>query len=90
MYYQRSLFDSIKSSPFPHKAHIIVGPRQVGKTTLLKSLLEKESIIFFDGDDPVVRHSLSEANKEELRALIGASKIIFIDEAQRIPGSGLP
>ena len=44
------LIEQHKKDP---KAIIILGPRQAGKTTLLKSIFEgsKEKILWFDGDD---------------------------------------
>ena len=71
------------------KAIMIVGPRQVGKTTLIKNLLANLPYKFFNGDDPSVRSELDTPNTETLRRLIGNSKVVFIDEAQRINGIGL-
>lgn len=71
------------------KAIILVGARQVGKTTLIKSVLEKSDYLFLDGDDPTVRKLLSSPNTEQIRTIIGDSKIIFMDEAQRISGIGI-
>ncbi len=71
------------------KAIIIVGPRQVGKTTLIKELLNGVDYQFFDGDDPLVRNELNTPNTEEIKRLIGKKKVVFIDEGQRIPGIGL-
>lgn len=71
------------------KAIIVVGPRQVGKTTLILNELESKDYQFFDGDDPTVRSILNSPNTEQIRRLIGNKKIVFIDEAQRINGIGL-
>ena len=71
------------------KAIVVVGPRQVGKTTLINSLLNGKEFLFLDADDPTVRALLSSANTEQLRTLIGTHKLIFLDEAQRIPGIGI-
>ena len=71
------------------KAIIIVGPRQVGKTTLIRSQLSGSDIQFFDGDDPTVRSVLDMPNTEKIRKLLGGKKIVFIDEAQRINSIGL-
>ena len=71
------------------KAIIIVGPRQVGKTTFIKEQLKNSDYQFFDGDDPIIRSILDTPNTEKIRNLIGAKKVVFVDEAQRINGIGL-
>lgn len=74
-----------------HKGKVIVliGPRQVGKTTLINALLEGVPYLFLDGDDSVVVDTLSNANTETLKNIIGNYKYVFIDEVQRIPNIGL-
>lgn len=71
------------------KALILLGPRQVGKTTLIKKLLENKEFLFLDGDDPTVRTILTNPNTEQLKSIIGDHKIVFIDEAQRIDNIGI-
>jgi predicted AAA+ superfamily ATPase len=71
------------------KALIVVGPRQSGKTTLINDILKNKEFLFLDGDDPFVRERLEGINTSELGSLIGSHRIVFIDEAQRIPGIGL-
>lgn len=89
MMYQRSLSETITQKSGQGKAIIVIGPRQVGKTTLIKTLLKDQNYLFLDADDPTVREILTEPNTEQLRSIIGNHKIIFIDEAQRIKGIGL-
>jgi predicted AAA+ superfamily ATPase len=74
-----------------HKGKVIVliGPRQVGKTTLVNALLKDKEYLFLDGDDNSVSDLLSNANTEQLRSIIGNYKYVFIDEVQRIPNIGL-
>ena len=74
-----------------HKGKVIVliGPRQVGKTTLINSILNKSDYLFLDGDDNTVAETLSNANTENLKSIIGNYKYVFIDEVQRIPNIGL-
>ena len=86
---KRTITTRIQSKIGKGKAIIIVGPRQVGKTTLVKNLLKGEDFGFFNGDDPSVRSVLASPNTEEIRRLIGTKKIIFIDEGQRIKDIGL-
>lgn len=87
--FERSLTSIVKEKIGRGKAIMIIGPRQVGKTTLIRKQLEKQDVMFFDGDDPTVRRILKEPSTEKLRQLIGKSKIVFVDEAQRIEGIGL-
>ncbi|MEM1326726.1 MAG: ATP-binding protein [Bacteroidota bacterium] len=85
----RTLTPVIEDKIGSGKAIMIVGPRQVGKTTLITSQLANKEYKFFDGDDPTVRAQLDTPNTETIRQLIGDYKIVFIDEAQRINGIGL-
>ncbi len=71
------------------KAILLIGPRQVGKTTLIKSILGNGEYLFLDGDDPTVRSLLTNPNTEQLKSIIGNYTTIFIDEAQRIENIGL-
>jgi predicted AAA+ superfamily ATPase len=71
------------------KVIILIGPRQVGKTTLINELLKAENFLFLDGDDPTVRELLNSPNTEQLRSILGNYSIVFIDEAQRIKDIGI-
>ena len=71
------------------KAIVLIGPRQVGKTTLLRHCLDNKDFLFLDGDDYEIRALLRDAGKSKLQAIIGKYKWVFIDEAQRIPDVGL-
>jgi len=79
----------IKAKIGKGKTIIVVGPRQVGKTTLIKKIIRNEDHLFLDGDDPTIRNLLANANTEQLKSIIGTYKTVFIDEAQRIENIGL-
>jgi hypothetical protein len=85
----RTLTERIEKKVGRGKAIMLVGPRQVGKTTLILNQLQGADYQFFDGDDPTVRSTLDTPNTEKIRSLIGNKKVVFIDEAQRINGIGL-
>ncbi len=87
--YQRTVENSIKDNIGSGKAIVVVGARQVGKTTLIKKILKGQEYLFLDADDPSIRQSLLSPNTEEIRTILGEHKIVFIDEAQRIDGVGL-
>ena len=87
--FDRIIKTRIERNVGKNKAIIVTGARQVGKTTLIKTILKSQDYLFLDGDDPVVRNILSDANTEQLKSVIGIKKIVFIDEAQRIKNIGL-
>ncbi len=85
----RTIEKSIREKINSGKAIVVVGARQVGKTTLLSEILKDKDYLFLDADDPSTRSLLSSPNTEQIRTFIGEYKYIFLDEAQRIPGIGL-
>ena len=67
-----------------------MGPRLVGKTTLLKELFEgREDVMWLNGDELDVQALFEGVSATRLKAMFGRKKIIIIDEAQRIPNIGL-
>ena len=86
---KRLLQPQIEAKLFKKKAIILIGPRQVGKTTLIRKILNQKEYLFLDGDDKTVREVLSNPSKGTLTRIIGNFKIIFIDEVQRIENIGL-
>ncbi len=86
----RTLKEQISSRFFSGKAIIVTGPRQAGKTTLIKNILsERKDVLLLDGDDPAIKRLLDRPNTEQLKQIIGTNKIVFVDESQRIEGIGL-
>ena len=80
----------IKEKLFKGKAIIIFGPRQVGKTTLLKKLFaDNPDVLWLNGDEPDIQTLFTDITSSRLRAITGLKKIIVIDEAQRIRDIGL-
>lgn len=86
---KRTLSQKLAAHFFKGKAIILLGPRQVGKTTLIKDLLSSEEYLFLNGDDPAVRNMLEGASTTKLQTIIGKHRIVFIDEAQRIADIGI-
>ncbi len=87
--YSRYLREKIERRLGSGKAIVVIGPRQVGKTTLIESILETKDYLLLNGDDPKTRSLLTEPNTEQIRTILGKYKFVFIDEAQRIEGIGL-
>jgi hypothetical protein len=73
------------------KAIILIGARQVGKSTLFNELMQelKVPILSLNCDNPEVRNELSTISAANLQRLIGNNKLIMIDEAQRLNDIGM-
>lgn len=76
---------------FKGKALLLIGPRQVGKTTLLLGLTQKmpNQCLWLNADLPDIRAMLQNPTLQGLNNLIGPYKILIIDEVQRLPNAGL-
>ena len=87
----RSVLKNIQSELFQGKIILIMGPRQVGKSTLSEQIIKESKIpcLILNGDDADVRLLFQEMNEVKLRRIFGANKLILIDEAQRIENIGL-
>ena len=87
----RIIEKQIENYLFKGKAILLTGPRQSGKTTLMEALLarQEQAVITFNGDEADIRELLSNTTSTRLRSIIGEHKIVFIDEAQRIPNIGI-
>ena len=70
---------------------VLIGPRQVGKTTLVNWLQENatQSTIYFNCDEPDVKRSFENATSTQLKNLIGNYELVIIDEAQRVENIGI-
>ena len=66
------------------------GARQVGKTTLIKSILKTFSkTLYLQGDDPKDALLLQDRSARELVEMVSGYDLIVIDEAQRIKDVGI-
>ncbi|MDR2205497.1 MAG: ATP-binding protein [Flavobacteriaceae bacterium] len=87
---KRILEDQIKNRFFQGKAIILMGARQVGKTTLLKKITENsDDVLWLNADETDVLELFGSANSVRLKQFFGTKKMVIIDEAQRIPDVGL-
>jgi predicted AAA+ superfamily ATPase len=74
----------------PGQVLIIYGPRRVGKTTLIKTLLEniKDESLFDNGDNKVLQELLSSQDQERILNHVSKLKYYALDEAQNVPNIG--
>lgn len=89
--FKRELQKTILDKCFKGKAIILLGARQVGKTTLLKSIIkeQKTDVLYLNCDEPETVDALTNRNLRELQMLVGANKFVVIDEAQKVNNIGL-
>lgn len=86
----RQIEQIIENDFFKGKIIVILGARQVGKSTLIKILPTCNTIdtLWLDGENSDVRQILKNANSERLKQLTANNKIVVIDEAQKIEDIG--
>jgi len=85
----RILVPVIKEKINTGKVIIILGARQVGKTSLLKMLLQEEEALWINGDNIEDRRLLEQESATLYRTYFDKTKLLVIDEAQRIKNIGL-
>jgi len=73
------------------KAIVVLGPRQVGKTTLISKIAASlnGNYLYINGDDPAVRLVWNNPTLAFINNYIGNFKVVVFDEAQRLENIGL-
>ena len=91
IYLVRELSELILKKLQPNKVVILYGAGRVGKTMLVKEILANvnEPILRLNGDDINVHDKLSIRSIENYKQILGTYKLLYIDEAQKIPEIGL-
>ena len=91
-YIARTIEPELERKFFGGKAMIVYGPRQSGKTTMIRHLVSKygrDNVLWLNGDDPAVRARVTGISTEGWRLLLGKRRILVIDEAQHVDGIGM-
>lgn len=89
---QRHIQERIQESIKPGVVTVLYGPRQVGKTTLLRDIQKVyPPEIVLDVNVDLIRHReiFSSQDERSMQSFLGEKKYVFIDEAQRIENIGL-
>jgi predicted AAA+ superfamily ATPase len=85
----RSIIEKIRTELFQKKAIVLLGARQVGKSTLLKTMFQNRSqVLWLDAENPDVHLIFDNANVKRLELFFGQNNIVIIDEAQKIENIG--
>jgi len=88
-YIEAAILES--ASALPRKLILLLGPRQTGKTTLVRKIMSQsaDKTLYLTGDDPTVRTRLNDTGIESLRPILEGCDILVLDEAQRITNIGV-
>lgn len=87
--YTRENFAEMQQTLFNGRALLLLGARQVGKTTLLEELCaHEEKVLWLNADEESVRALFTDMSVTKLKQIIGNNKILVIDEAQLINDIG--
>lgn len=82
----RFIETDIRKALAKNKAVLLMGPRQVGKSTLVREMFGNDAgVKWFNGDDPSDRTALTDVSLTRLKLILGDIKSVIIDEAQKIP-----
>ena len=92
MYVPQKQLENLSSLIQSGKVIVIYGARRVGKTTLLRKFIEnldKQAVLFVNGDDITARQFLESQSIENLRDFVGRHQYLIVDEAQYVRNIGL-
>jgi predicted AAA+ superfamily ATPase len=92
MHLNRSIEAKVLHYLWPNKVLLILGPRRVGKTHLLRKVLaqlSQEKVLQLNGEDMATEEVLKHRTVENYKRLLSNYTLLVIDEAQKIPEIGL-
>lgn len=86
----RQVVNEIERDFFKGKIIVLLGARQVGKSTLIRMLpsCQLNQTLWLDGENSDVHQLFKNATSERLKQIAGNNKVVVIDEAQKIDGIG--
>lgn len=86
----RQIQPRIEADFFKGKIVVLLGARQVGKSTLIRELpaCSQMNTLWLDGENADVHQLLQSPTSERLKQITGSNKIVVIDEAQKIDNIG--
>jgi uncharacterized protein len=89
-YIKRELEAALLQKRRPNKVILILGARRVGKTVLLKQMIQKSDVrtLYLNAEDFYTRELLKERSIANYRNQFSGIERLFIDEAQTIPEIG--
>ncbi len=88
----RIIQQQIEQNLFKNKIILLIGPRQIGKTTLLREVVKNNVVkhLWLNADELDIKQQLETATTStQLLQLFGSAQLIIIDEAQQVENIGL-
>jgi predicted AAA+ superfamily ATPase len=88
---QRAIYQGFKRRIKPQKVLVLLGARRVGKTELIKKYLSElntEDYQLYNGEDQNTWRLFADRTVKNYERLLGDTKLLVIDEAQKIPDIG--
>ncbi len=87
----RAFNNLITKDFFKKKVLVIIGARQVGKTTVVKQVVSSYGVNakYLNGDESDIHPLFKKPTSTQLKSLIGNNKVVVIDEAHQIPNIGI-
>lgn len=75
----------------PGKAVLLYGPRQVGKTTLLRHFVREHrpDALFVSGADLLAKEAIESQSVATLSTFVGRARTLIVDDAQQLRRAGL-
>lgn len=86
---ERIIEQRIDQKLYKNRAILLLGPRRVGKTTLLKNFFAKnKDALWLNADEQDVQALFNQPNSSTFRKVFQGKKLVVIDEAQQIKNIG--
>ncbi len=82
--------EQILKNLVPNKVIVLIGPRRVGKTVLINEVIDTLTVpyLLLSGEDFTTLDLLERRSVQNYKNILGETRILIIDEAQKIPDIG--
>lgn len=82
--------EQVKEFLRPNKVVVLLGPRRVGKTVLIRKIIEESALpyVLLNGEDVATRELFERRSVPSLSVMLDGKRFLVIDEAQKIPDIG--
>ncbi len=82
---KRRITELLLSRLNTERACALLGPRQAGKSFILKQIMDKSEGVYLSLDDPIIREEIKHDPLNFLKSYYHSDKFLFIDEPAKAP-----